>query len=262
MATGLNGETQPDLALPRAQGFFQPWNFWKRARCGALDPPGQKVVVIGAGNVALDAAVVAKRLGAEQVIVLYRRGLGRDAGLGERIPGSLPVGGRVPLVERGADHALPAPCADGSAHVIGIEVARTRYTEKTQGGRRGVEPDPSQPTYTQACDAVIFALGQILDPANTGLFDLRIEKGLLSVDPATYQSAANPQGLCRRRGGQRRLDRGCLPERRAWRPGARSMPFCTVTQEGTLMSSLKTSFCDIEFRQPLHPGGLPLHRRP
>ena len=40
-------------------------------------PVGDKVVVIGGGNTAIDAAVQAKRIGAEEVTLVYRRGPGK-----------------------------------------------------------------------------------------------------------------------------------------------------------------------------------------
>ena len=43
---------------------------------GAL-PVGRKVVVIGGGNTAIDIAVQSKRLGAEDVTIVYRRGPGQ-----------------------------------------------------------------------------------------------------------------------------------------------------------------------------------------
>ena len=43
------------------------------------DQGGKKVIVVGGGNVAMDAARTAKRLGAE-VHVVYRRGEGRTSG--------------------------------------------------------------------------------------------------------------------------------------------------------------------------------------
>ena len=59
-------------ALPA--GVFSALPVLEAARSGRLTGLGQRVIVVGGGNVALDAAVVAKRTGAEQVILLYRRG--------------------------------------------------------------------------------------------------------------------------------------------------------------------------------------------
>ena len=39
----------------------------------------KRIAVVGAGNVAMDAARCAKRMGAEEVIIVYRRGPRRAA---------------------------------------------------------------------------------------------------------------------------------------------------------------------------------------
>ena len=44
-----------------------------RSMEGEERPPGRRVVVYGGGNTAMDAARTAKRLGAEEAIVVYRR---------------------------------------------------------------------------------------------------------------------------------------------------------------------------------------------
>ena len=46
---------------------------------GAL-PVGRRVVVIGGGMTAIDAGVQAKKLGAEEVTIVYRRGARADGG--------------------------------------------------------------------------------------------------------------------------------------------------------------------------------------
>ncbi len=55
--------------------------------------PGQTVVILGGGNVALDAAVVARRSGADEVIVLVPAFKTGNARLGIGIPSSCPAGG-------------------------------------------------------------------------------------------------------------------------------------------------------------------------
>ncbi|HBK57752.1 MAG TPA: dihydropyrimidine dehydrogenase [Xanthomonadales bacterium] len=68
-ALGLDGEDSP--------GVYDAVRFIADLRqspdLSAL-PVGRRVVVIGGGNTAIDAAVQSKRLGAEQVTLVYRRG--------------------------------------------------------------------------------------------------------------------------------------------------------------------------------------------
>ncbi|MCL4235543.1 MAG: FAD-dependent oxidoreductase, partial [Deltaproteobacteria bacterium] len=57
-------------------GVVDALSFIRRIKTQSLDsvPVGRRVIVIGAGNTAIDAATQAKRLGAESVTVVYRRG--------------------------------------------------------------------------------------------------------------------------------------------------------------------------------------------
>jgi dihydropyrimidine dehydrogenase (NAD+) subunit PreT len=143
---------------------------------------GKIVVIIGGGNVALDAAVTAKRSGAERVIVLYRR-------TKEQMPGweseyleaaALGVEFRwLSIVEEviGAGKGVKA-----------VRVASMRLSETGTDGRRKVEPDPDTGTHTLPCDQVIHALGQVLDPANASAFGLELSpQGTILVDPLTQR---------------------------------------------------------------------------
>ncbi len=55
------------------QGLSTRWSLSRTTRPGQRVTVAQRVVVIGAGNTAIDAAIAAKRLGAEKVTILYRR---------------------------------------------------------------------------------------------------------------------------------------------------------------------------------------------
>jgi glutamate synthase (NADPH) small chain len=57
----------------RADGIWDAIEFLNKAKKENLDLGGKRVAVIGGGNTAMDAACTAKRLGAKDVYVLYRR---------------------------------------------------------------------------------------------------------------------------------------------------------------------------------------------
>ena len=117
-----------------------------------------KVAVVGAGNVAMDAARVAKRLGASEVHIVYRRG--RD---------ELPA--RLEEVEHAEAEGiefnlLNNPCAivgDESGHVIGIECIRQELGEPDEKGRRKpVAVEGSN--WVLDVDTVIIAIGTSPNP--------------------------------------------------------------------------------------------------
>ena len=118
----------------------------------------KKVAVVGAGNVAMDAARVAKRLGAEHVYVCYRRG--RD---------------ELPARKEEVEHAeaegvefnlLNNPCAiigDKNGHVTGIELIRQELGEPDEKGRRSpVAVEGSN--WVLDVDSVIIAIGTSPNP--------------------------------------------------------------------------------------------------
>ena len=117
-----------------------------------------RVAVVGAGNVAMDAARVAKRLGAEHVYIVYRRG--RD---------ELPA--RLEEVEHAEAEGiefqlLNNPCAihgDENGHVTGIEVIRQELGEPDEKGRRKpVAVEGSN--WVIDVDTVIIAIGTSPNP--------------------------------------------------------------------------------------------------
>ena len=73
LAMGTQGETRLGVPGEDHPAIMGAVRFLRRIHSGKDVPLGPKVAVIGGGNVALDAARTAKRLGAEEVTVLYRR---------------------------------------------------------------------------------------------------------------------------------------------------------------------------------------------
>ena len=117
-----------------------------------------RVAVVGAGNVAMDAARVAKRLGAEHVYITYRRG--RD---------ELPA--RLEEVEHAEAEGiefnlLNNPCAiigDENGHVTGIELIRQELGEPDEKGRRKPVAVPDS-NWVLDVDTVIIAIGTSPNP--------------------------------------------------------------------------------------------------
>ena len=117
-----------------------------------------RVAVVGAGNVAMDAARVAKRLGAEHVYITFRRG--RD---------ELPA--RLEEVEHAEAEGiefnlLNNPCAivgDENGHVTGIELIKQELGEPDEKGRRKPVAVPGS-NWVLEVDTVIIAIGTSPNP--------------------------------------------------------------------------------------------------
>ena len=79
LGMGLAGVNALGVAEPQAAGLRDAVRFiaeLRQARDYSKVPIGRKVVVIGGGMTAVDAAVQSKKLGAEDVTIVYRRGEG------------------------------------------------------------------------------------------------------------------------------------------------------------------------------------------
>ncbi len=114
---------------------------------------GRHVVVIGAGNTAIDAVTQAKRLGAERATIVYRRG-----------PDEMPAYDyEYELAKRdGCEfrfHTAPKRIV-GTDAVTGVECLRTQPGEPDPDGRRRPIEVPGS-DHVIACDMVIKALGQV-----------------------------------------------------------------------------------------------------
>ena len=120
--------------------------------------PGKKVTVFGAGNVAMDAARTAMRMGAESVNIVYRRTRAEMPARGEEIEHALEEG--VTLME------LAAPLrfiGDESGRLSGVELQRMELGEPDASGRRRPQPVEGD-TFTHETDLAIIALGTRPNP--------------------------------------------------------------------------------------------------
>ena len=120
--------------------------------------PGKHVTVFGAGNVAMDAARTALRLGAESVHIVYRRTRSEMPARGEEIEHALEEG--VQLLE------LSAPLrfiTDENQQLTGVELQRMELGEPDASGRRRPKPVEGS-NFIQETDLAIVALGTRSNP--------------------------------------------------------------------------------------------------
>ena len=127
---------------------------------------GRRVVVIGGGNTAVDAATQARRLGAEDVTIAYRRG--PETMSATSVEQEWAQTNNVMI----RHWAAPLRLLQADGHVSGVEFARTR----ADATGRAV---PAGSTFTLAADMVLKAVGQTFMP---GSLDLATEDGRIAVD--------------------------------------------------------------------------------
>ncbi|MFH0748878.1 MAG: NADPH-dependent glutamate synthase [Candidatus Bathyarchaeota archaeon] len=139
-------------------------------------PPCKKVCVVGAGNVAIDAARTAKRLGAE-VTIVYRRGREEMPARAEEIHHAEEEGVSLCLLTN------PVQILGKDGRVVGIECIRMKLGEPDSSGRR--RPVPIEESIFQIeCDQVIMSIGTEANPLLTKTMkDLELNKwGYIIVD--------------------------------------------------------------------------------
>jgi glutamate synthase (NADPH/NADH) small chain len=145
---------------------------------------GETAVVIGGGNVAMDSARSALRLGAEATLV-YRRTRAEMPARKEEVENALAEG--VALME------LTIPLrmiGDEKGHVIGLECQRSELGEPDESGRRRPVPVPNS-EFTIPADTVVVAVSQAPNPL-LARSDPRLQTnkwGKLIVDPETGETS-------------------------------------------------------------------------
>ncbi len=143
-------------------------------------PPrlGEKVVVIGGGDVAIDSARVARRTGGREVTILYRRSRAEMPAEPWQVQEA---------EEEGIEfHFLAAPVRVlGQTKVRGLECVRMELGEPDESGRRRPVPIAGS-EFTLECDTVLVAIGQTVDAP---FEDLSLaQRGTYVADAVTLQT--------------------------------------------------------------------------
>ncbi len=143
----------PGEGLP---GMLPALDLLKEVNRGARPPLGRKIVVIGGGDVAMDAVRTALRLapGAE-VALVYRRGRAELPADPEEVQGAEAEGVRF-LFQRSPVRLI------GTGRVDGLVVESMELGPPDSGGRRAPVPVPGSEA-TIPCDTLIVAVGQRAD---------------------------------------------------------------------------------------------------
>ena len=119
---------------------------------------GKKAAIVGAGNVAMDAARTAKRLGAEHVYIVYRRGEDEMPARKEEIHHAKEEGIELRLLNNPV-----RILGDENGWVNGLECVKMELGEPDASGRRSpVEVKGSE--YVLDVDMVVMAIGQGPNP--------------------------------------------------------------------------------------------------
>lgn len=144
-----------------ANEFLTRVNLMKSYKFPEYDTPikkGKRVVVVGGGNVAMDSARCALRLGAEEVTVVYRRGEEEMPARAEEIEHAREEGIKFRLLTNPVRIV-----GDGKNWVTHIECINMHLCEPDESGRCKPAPTPGTEHMIEA-DVVVIAVGTSPNP--------------------------------------------------------------------------------------------------
>jgi len=151
---GIEGEN--------SQGIIDGADFLRRVSLGEKVKVGNRVMVVGGGNVAIDASRTALRLGAKEVTIVYRRTRAEMPANGEEIEAALQEGVKIEFLT----NPSRAQNADGK---IKMELVRQALGKVDQSGRPRPEPIKGS-EFVIECDILVKAVGQESEtPAGFGV---------------------------------------------------------------------------------------------
>jgi dihydropyrimidine dehydrogenase (NAD+) subunit PreT len=164
---GIPGEDLPEVidALDLIAGY----------KSGMIAASPSRVTIIGAGNTAIDAAIAAKRLGAAEVTMLYRRGADQMSAFSSEYEHALKEGiGFAWFVQPAA--------INGSTRVEGITLTRMEASED------GSLVPITGSDFTLECDAVVLAIGQATH-AHFLAGTVAMQRGRIVIDRVSGQTS-------------------------------------------------------------------------
>ncbi len=171
-----------------ANEFLTRVNLMKAYRFPEYDTPvriGERVAVVGAGNVAMDAARTSVRLGAKEVYIVYRRSAEEMPARREEIENAEEEGVIFKLLTN------PVRIIGNEAgEVVAMECVQMELGEPDASGRRRPVVKPGS-EFQFPVDNVIVAIGQGPNPIllkNTGNLALN-SRGYIDVDPETLATS-------------------------------------------------------------------------
>ncbi|MFH0880591.1 MAG: FAD-dependent oxidoreductase, partial [Lentisphaerota bacterium] len=186
IANGAGLPVFMDVAGENLKGVYSANEYLTRVNLMAAYKPGsttpvlkgQRVAVVGGGNVAMDSVRTAKRLGAETATIVYRRS-------------KVEMPARVEEVHHAEEEGilfelLVAPVevlGDKDGWVSGLKCIRMELGEPDASGRRRPVPIKGS-EFVVSCDVVVVAIGTRANPLLTKTSpDLKLNKwGYIEAD--------------------------------------------------------------------------------
>lgn len=188
LATGAHNSLKLNIPGEKLNGMVEGVSFLKKVNLGKKVKVGNKVAIIGGGNVAIDAARTALRLGAKEVCIVYRRSKDEMPAYPEEMAEAEKEGIKIHYL------ASPIKILGKGGKVVGMECVRMELGQADESRRR--RPIPIQGSnFTMTADMVLTAIGESPDLTflpKKSKFKVTTA-GTLEVDPVSL--ATNVTGV-------------------------------------------------------------------
>ncbi|RDI95763.1 NAD(P)-dependent oxidoreductase [Meiothermus sp. QL-1] len=173
LAVGLGAV--PKLGIPGEERMVDGLGYIEASK---LNPRalqvGREVVVVGAGNTAIDCATIAKRFGAERVTIVYRRTEREMTAYPHEYEFAKKEGIEFRFLTQPVEVLLEAE------RVVGLRCVRMQLGAPDASGRPAPEP-VADSAFVIPCDQVVKAIGQE-KPAIAQMLGLATEGGFIKVN--------------------------------------------------------------------------------
>ncbi len=183
VAVGAHKNNKLGVDGEALKGVIPGVEFLRDAALGKSLSVGQRVAVVGGGNVAIDAARTALRSGAESVMILYRRSRQEMPANDEEILDAEEEGVEIRYL------VAPTKIIGADGKVSAVECVKMKLTEPDESGRR--KPVPLKGSeFKIDIDAIIPAIGQSTDLSFLGSEStIEVNRGsTIKADELTLQT--------------------------------------------------------------------------
>jgi len=178
LATGAHKSKQLRIEGTELKGVIYALDLLRKTNLGEEIDLGERVAVIGGGNVAMDAARTALKLGAKDVSILYRRSREEMPANPWEAKEAESEGVKISFL------ASPTRILGENGQVTAIECVRMELGEPDETGRR--RPTPIEDSeFTTELDTVIPAIGESPDLSFLPEEIEVSEQNTILVDPVT-----------------------------------------------------------------------------
>ncbi len=166
-----------------AEGVMSAIKFLADVNWNETVDVGKRVIVIGGGFTAVDAVRTARRVGASEVTMMYRRTRKEMSAAAHEIHECDAEGIKLELL------TAPVSVKVENGRVVGLTSRRMELGDLDDSGRRRPVPIPGSEYFTPA-DTILMAIGQDVDVASLNEGDLGLDErwGTIEVDESTMMT--------------------------------------------------------------------------